>query len=56
MAITAEPTPSRISSLAIGTDIDAMYHIALYELEEAIEQLDGDDGSLSEAAAAAFQR
>lgn len=35
--ITGEPTPGRISSLALGTgDIDCVYHFALYELEKAL--------------------
>lgn len=39
VAITAEPVPSRIASLAQGTgDIDCVYHFALYELMEAIEE------------------
>lgn len=42
--ITAEPTPSRISSLALGTgDIDCVYHFALYELEEAIKKIGNED-------------
>lgn len=36
--ITAEPTPSRISSIALGTgDIDCVYHFALYEMFQAVE-------------------
>lgn len=36
--ITGEPTPGRIASLALGTgDIDCVYHIALYELRNALE-------------------
>jgi len=39
-AVTAEPTPARIASLALGTgDIDCVYHFALYELQTAIEEL-----------------
>jgi len=35
--LTAEPLPSRIASLALGTgDIDCVYHMALYELEQAL--------------------
>ena len=35
--ITAEPTPGRIASLALGTgDIDCVYHFALYELRNAL--------------------
>ncbi len=38
--VTAEPTPSRIASLALGTgDIDCVYHFALPELREALEEL-----------------
>jgi len=37
MVVTAEPSPSRIASLALGTgDIDCVYHVALYELLEAV--------------------
>jgi hypothetical protein len=37
MVVTAEPSPSRIASLALGTgDIDCVYHFALYELLEAV--------------------
>lgn len=36
-AITGEPTPGRIASLALGTgDIDCVYHFALYELRQAL--------------------
>jgi hypothetical protein len=36
--VTAEPLPSRISSLALGTgDLDCIYHVGLYELVEAVE-------------------
>jgi len=39
--IVGEPTPSRISSIALGTgDIDCVYHFALYELVEALKSLD----------------
>lgn len=38
--ITAEPMPSRIASLALGTgDIDCVYHFALDELAEAVATL-----------------
>ncbi|MCY0966081.1 NgoMIV family type II restriction endonuclease [Parathalassolituus penaei] len=44
VAVTAEPMPARIASLAIGTgDIDCVYHVALYELKQCLEQLDRDD-------------
>ncbi len=37
--VTAEPMPSRISSLALGTgDIDCVYHFALPELQSAVEE------------------
>lgn len=36
--VTAEPSPARLSSLALGTgDIDCVYHIALPELIAAVE-------------------
>lgn len=42
--VTAEPTPGRIGSLALGTgDIDCVYHIALHELRESIEALGYED-------------
>ena len=42
--VTAEPTPSRLSSLALGTgDIDCLYHFALSELMESIRELDYED-------------
>jgi hypothetical protein len=35
--ITAEPMPSRLASLTLGTgDIDCVYHFALYELRNAL--------------------
>jgi hypothetical protein len=37
--VTAEPLPSRLASLADGTgDVDRVYHVALYELREAVMQ------------------
>lgn len=37
LAVTAEPTLTRIASLALGTgDIDCVYHFALEELKEAV--------------------
>ena len=42
--VTAEPLPSRIASLALGTgDIDCIYHFALYELVEAVEAIGAED-------------
>ena len=38
VAVTAEPMPTRIASLAMGTgDIDCVYHFALPELQGAVE-------------------
>ena len=43
-AVTAEPLPTRIASLALGTgDLDCVYHIALPELEESIAELKNED-------------
>jgi hypothetical protein len=40
VVITAEPTPSRLASIALGTgDIDCVYHFALYELQATLDQL-----------------
>ena len=42
--VTAEPTPSRLSSLALGTgDIDCVYHVALPELRDAVKKHGNDD-------------
>lgn len=39
IVVTGEPMPSRIASLALGTgDIDCVYHFALYELIDAVNQ------------------
>ncbi len=44
VAITAEPLPTRIAALALGTgDVDCVYHFALYELEKAIEEVENED-------------
>ncbi|MGI2026680.1 NgoMIV family type II restriction endonuclease [Endozoicomonas acroporae] len=44
VSLTSEPTASRIASLALGTgDLDCVYHFALYELREALVELDADD-------------
>jgi hypothetical protein len=38
--ITAEPLPSRLASIALGTgDIDCVYHIALPELQRAVQTI-----------------
>jgi len=40
VVVTAEPTPSRLASIALGTgDIDCVYHFALYELLETVKAL-----------------
>lgn len=40
MVVTGEPLPSRLASIALGTgDIDCVYHFALVELKETIEEL-----------------
>lgn len=42
--VTAEPMPSRLASLALGTgDIDCLYHFALYELVNAVKSTDAED-------------
>lgn len=39
VVVTAEPTPSRLASIALGTgDIDCVYHFALHELECAVAE------------------
>ena len=44
LAITAEPLPTRISSLALGTgDLDCVYHFALPELQKAVEEVKNAD-------------
>lgn len=44
LVVTAEPTPSRLASLALGTgDIDCVYHIALPELRAAMQAHGNDD-------------
>ena len=58
VVVTAEPTPSRLASIALGTgDIDCVYHFALpeliatiehfalYELQAAVEELELHDAS-----------
>lgn len=44
VVVTAEPMPTRIASLALGTgDIDCVYHFALYELIRAVKEVGTDD-------------
>ena len=46
VVVTAEPTPSRLASIALGTgDIDCVYHFALYELQETLATLGMDDAA-----------
>lgn len=48
-AVTAEPLPSRLASLAGGTgDLDRVYHVALYELEEAWDVAAEENPALQE--------
>lgn len=44
--VTAEPTPNRIASIALGTgDIDCVYHFALPELLETVRELGYEDAT-----------
>ena len=44
VVVTAEPLPSRLASLALGTgDIDCVYHFALPELIEAVKASGAED-------------
>ncbi|MDO5622991.1 MAG: NgoMIV family type II restriction endonuclease [Paracoccus sp. (in: a-proteobacteria)] len=44
VAVVAEPMPSRISSVALGTgDLDCVYHFALYELQQAVQEVGSED-------------
>jgi hypothetical protein len=44
VAVTAEPLPTRIASLALGTgDLDCVYHFALTELRDALLELGNED-------------
>lgn len=44
IVVTAEPLPSRIASIALGTgDIDCVYHFALYELMAAVQEAELED-------------
>lgn len=43
VVVTGEPLPSRLASLALGTgDIDCVYHFALNELVEAVDEYGAD--------------
>ncbi|MGV8083818.1 MAG: NgoMIV family type II restriction endonuclease [Coriobacteriia bacterium] len=40
VVVTAEPTPSRLASIALGTgDVDCVYHFALHELIDTVQSL-----------------
>lgn len=44
VTVTAEPLPTRLASLALGTgDLDCVYHFALPELREATERTQSED-------------
>ena len=44
VVVTAEPTPSRLASLALGTgDVDTVYHFALPELTKAVKASGNDE-------------
>ncbi|MEZ4524488.1 MAG: NgoMIV family type II restriction endonuclease [Desulfobacterales bacterium] len=45
-AVTAEPLPTRLAALALGTgDLDCVYHFALPELIKAIDNIKNEDQS-----------
>lgn len=44
VAVTAEPLPTRLAALALGTgDLDCVYHFALLELQDAVAAIDNQD-------------
>ena len=44
VVVTAEPLPSRLATLAYGTgDLDCVYHFSLYELKNALLQINNED-------------
>lgn len=46
VVVTAEPLPSRLASLCLGTgDIDCVYHFALHELVESVESIGAQDAA-----------
>ncbi len=46
VVVTAEPMPSRLASIALGTgDIDCVYHFALYELQKTVHSLHMEDAA-----------
>lgn len=44
VVVTAEPKPSRIRSLALGSEIDCVYHAFLPELKQALEDISKNGG------------
>lgn len=51
VAVTAEPTPGRIASLALGTgDMDCVYHFALPELQDTVADLAAENSAYELAA------
>ena len=47
VVVTAEPLPSRIASIALGTgDIDCVYHVSLYELKKVVDKIGGEAKAL----------
>jgi hypothetical protein len=47
--VTAEPVPSRIAAIALGTgDMDCVYHFALPELVETLREQDRETLELVE--------
>jgi len=43
VVVTGEPWPNRLASIALGTgDIDCVYHMALFEMEKAINQCEDE--------------
>ena len=44
VVVTAEPLPTRLASIALGTgDLDRVYHFALTELREAVNVAGSED-------------
>lgn len=44
VAVTLEPMPTRLASIAMGTgDVDCTYHSAFYELKEAVDESGNSD-------------
>ena len=47
MVVAAEPLPTRLASLALGTgDLDCVYHFALPELVQAVEAVSEDQSDM----------